>query len=784
MRLRLFLFLCAPLASLAQSDGYTLTDLSGFQRTGFNYTIYDLNNRGTAVGQAVNPKLTDSRFSFTLSEEGIVDLSPSATTLINHFAAWAINDSGQIAGEASVYNGLRHLPMPVVFEAGDLVSVIPDLMMGYGFAINSHGVVAGFALWGNEPQQGVIAERSSRLNLAVAGSLTPKGKSQFNAINDHGVAVGSAATGNPDAPVTRAAIFTATDTAMTLLGPTDMKFSEALRINNAGTVLIRARTHDSLQRTYLHAGDQLTDLGTAGGTEASGADLNNLGVVVGSIFQGSEHRNSFIYSAGTGMQDLTARLGIDPNAPLGYRKFRPAAINDHGQIIGSAEYFDGTAVQTRLVLATPNTPAISAQPAGKTVSLGQTLTLSVTAIGAAPRTYQWHLNGTAIPGANAASYTVPAVQTSHAGAYSVAVTNPYGSVVSQSTPIAVVRAPAIVAHPDNHTLRPGDSLSLAVTTAGATPASHTWRRNGQLLAGAIATALQTAPVGLADSGLYDLQTTNDSGTVASRPAIVAVASPAKLAGDISEVGSNIVHPNGNVYDQTLIAGAVAQISADSGQVMRCSFIDLDDDIVQVEMSGAGFLILQFDSWSGPDLPVLYNQNVRYMKGNARIVVGDADETTHLSVFSVGRYNAVNQSLFKPEATYDGIADLASIAISSRNGKFGGLRAGNAAFRAVSGPVGLYAPGVEFTDKVLLHDITAADAAVPMLILGRGQDVRITGGSLKQDNGAAVQVKGLLALHFVDGLSSHRVSLPAQRNLARLEQDGVDVTTRITRNPYL
>ena len=58
-----------------------------------------------------------------------------------------------------------------------------------------------------------------------------------------------------------------------------------------------------------------------------------------------------------------------------------------------------------------------------------------------------------------------------------------------------------------------------------------------------------------------------------------------LAGSGSEVGSNIVHSNGNTYDQILLTGPSVTVSADPGQVVRISYLDLGGDIVQTKFSG-------------------------------------------------------------------------------------------------------------------------------------------------------------------------------------------------------
>src|SRR5467141_1731803 len=90
-------------------------------------------------------------------------------------------------------------------------------------------------------------------------------------------------------------------------------------------------------------------------------------------------------------------------------------------------------------ISTPTVPpSITTQPFSQTVTAGQTATFSVTAAGTAPLTYQWQKNGTAVIGANSASYTTPATSTSDNGApFTVVVSNSAGSVTSNTATLTV-----------------------------------------------------------------------------------------------------------------------------------------------------------------------------------------------------------------------------------------------------------------------------------------------------------------------------------------------------------
>jgi len=273
----------------------------------------------------------------------------------------------------------------------------------------------------------------------------------------------------------------------------------------------------------------------------------------------------------------------------------------------------------------------------------------------------------------------------------------------------------------------------------------------------------------------------NAGTFSIGAKLLGVPAEVKVAGGAAEVGSNIVYPLPpyNTYDQVVMNGRTATIKADANQITRVSFLDLTDDIVQVEFSGAGTLSLTLDNLSGPMLAKKYNQpDVQYMKGHASMVISGADETTNLTIFSVGKITAVNQNLFSSGNTYDGVADVGSVIILSENGKFGGLRTANASYSAAKGIAGVCAPGVQFTGPIYVGDISAADAATPMLVVGSVEEAQITGDSLAQVNGRAVQVNGLAQLRFVDGMKSDGQRLSAQQIHASLQQDGVDVTARI------
>lgn len=86
----------------------------------------------------------------------------------------------------------------------------------------------------------------------------------------------------------------------------------------------------------------------------------------------------------------------------------------------------------------PAPPKIAFQPLGQTVSRGTTVTLTVSASGTAPLSFQWYRNGAPIPGATDKSIVVANITAAEAGDYSVVVSNRFGSETSQSIAVKVI----------------------------------------------------------------------------------------------------------------------------------------------------------------------------------------------------------------------------------------------------------------------------------------------------------------------------------------------------------
>ncbi|HVU24982.1 MAG TPA: PQQ-binding-like beta-propeller repeat protein [Opitutus sp.] len=521
--------------------------------------------------------------------------------------------------------------------------------------------------------------------------------------------------------------------------------------------------------------------------------------------QGTANPTLTITYTGLVTGDTAAVIDTPPSISTTATTASPAGTYPITLTGGSDNNYTLTRVNGTLTVTAPTPPVITTEPVSQTVAEGASVSFTVAVTSSVTPTYQWLKNDAPITGATGDSYAISAVQSTDAGTYTVVVTNPGGSTTSSPAALTVTPAPTapeITTQPESQAATAGGSVSLSAAASSDSAVSFQWQRDGAALSGATASTLALTNLAPADAGIYTAAVTNANGTTVTKPVIVGVTTTAAVAGAGSVVGANVVHPNGNIYDQVLLQGSAAAITVAPGHVTRISFIDLADNIVQVEFSGAGTLSLVLDDPSGPAAPLNYNQpDVAYMKGHAHIVVVGADATTNVSVFAVGRATAFDPTgafnfllpisptnspanngspLFAGHATteYSGIAGIASIAVLSTDGHYGGIRTADGGYFASTGLTGIYAPDVDFTGPVFVGNIDAFDSATPVIQLGAVTDARVTGGDLFQDNGAAVQVSGLTQLHFTAGGDANGTTLPAQSNRAVLEQDGVDVTSQI------
>lgn len=180
-----------------------------------------------------------------------------------------------------------------------------------------------------------------------------------------------------------------------------------------------------------------------------------------------------------------------------------------------------------------NAPIITSHPQSQAVVAFSSAMLNVTAAGGGPLRYQWRFNGANLPGATNAALFLNNLQPHQGGAYACLVANDSGSAVSTNAIVSILYGAAILAQPQNVSLRGSTnvadygnttnrSATFNVSASSSSAISYQWRFNGTPLPGATGASLLVSNVTLAQDGWYDVTLTDAVGTLTSSPARLAV----------------------------------------------------------------------------------------------------------------------------------------------------------------------------------------------------------------------------------------------------------------------
>ena len=202
-----------------------------------------------------------------------------------------------------------------------------------------------------------------------------------------------------------------------------------------------------------------------------------------------------------------------------------------GITLGVNYYFATTAYDTygqesafsgEVVFRIPLSPSIVRQPLPQTTVAGAPVTLSVSAIGDAPLSFQWFNGLVPMAGATAASMNWQQIGSNSTGSYSVRVFNSAGEAVSSAATLMVITPPSIQIQPQSQTVIATTAAGLWATVSGTAPLSIQWYCESMALPGATNGALAWTSVLSSNAGQYHLTAGNAAGTVTSSLATLKV----------------------------------------------------------------------------------------------------------------------------------------------------------------------------------------------------------------------------------------------------------------------
>jgi hypothetical protein len=170
-------------------------------------------------------------------------------------------------------------------------------------------------------------------------------------------------------------------------------------------------------------------------------------------------------------------------------------------------------------------PHFTSQPQPVTALPGDTITLSASADGTAPISYQWYRNNSVVSQATSNVLTLANLVANNAGNYYLVAGNAAGvatSLVAQVTVILPPSPPVIVQHPVSQTVGLGASVSFAVAATGTGPFTYQWNKNNAPIPGANAATFSISSVLVSDAADYTATVSNAGGNSTSQPATLTV----------------------------------------------------------------------------------------------------------------------------------------------------------------------------------------------------------------------------------------------------------------------
>ena len=222
---------------------------------------------------------------------------------------------------------------------------------------------------------------------------------------------------------------------------------------------------------------------------------------------------------GTALFD-NSRVSGSTNASLSISNAQFSDIGTYTVVISNAF---GSVISSGAVLTVISPPFLTQQSAtNQTVPAGTDVTLSVSAQGTPPLSYQWLFNGTNLSGATNAALLLTNVQPGASGDYSLIVTNLYGSTQTDMLLTVTDSPPYILTQPVGQSVAVGQSITLSVSARGSLPLNYQWRFNGVNVSGATNAALALTNLNCPQTGYYDVAISNPFGEIVSAKVLLNV----------------------------------------------------------------------------------------------------------------------------------------------------------------------------------------------------------------------------------------------------------------------
>jgi len=549
-----------------------------------NYTVVATNAGGTLTSAVatlvvlVPPSFTVQPVSQTVLAGSDVSFTASATGTLPLSYQWQLN--GTNLPGATATNLTLGSVQPA--DAGTYAVVATNAGGALTSAVATLVVLVPPSFTLQPVSQTVIAGNTVSFSASASGTLPLSYQWQFNGTNLLGATatnltlaiVQSANAGNYTVVVTNAGgALTSVVAVLTVLGPPYLTLQPANQMvaaGNSATFLAAAAGTPPLFYQWQFNGTNLpgataTNL-TLTNVQPSDAGNYSVGVtnVAGAVTSAVATLTVVVQPQITSQPvSLSVLIGSTVSfsvtaigsAPLGYEwLFNGAPIagaSDTNLVLTNVQLTNtgtyavvvsnwaGSVTSSPAALAVNVRPAITIPPQSQVAIAGSNATLSVTGFGVPSPAYQWFFNGSLLSdGGNVSGSTngtlrLNPAQTNNAGAYTVVLSNPVGSVTSSPPALLTILVPpAVSVAPQSQIVAGQASASFTASALGTAPLSYQWVFNGASLSNSVYFSGATSPVLTLNytlptqAGSYWVVVTNVAGSVVSPPVTLTVTAPA------------------------------------------------------------------------------------------------------------------------------------------------------------------------------------------------------------------------------------------------------------------